>query len=75
MVDLYDYYMGTLARTFDNYNDVDDLHFAGAHDVIKFRKHGYGKATDDACREIRFGRLTRDEGASLAKAYQRKSRS
>jgi N-acetyl sugar amidotransferase len=73
MVDLYDYYMGTLARTFDNYNDVDDLHFAGAHDVIKFRKHGYGKATDDACREIRFGRLTRDEGASLAKAYQRKA--
>jgi N-acetyl sugar amidotransferase len=70
MVDLYDYYMGALARTFDNYNDVDDLHFAGAHDVIKLRKHGYGKATDDACREIRFGRLTRDGGAALAQAYQ-----
>ena len=69
MVELYDYYMGPLARTFDHYNDVDDLHFAGAHDVIKLRKHGYGKATDDACREIRFGRLSRDEGHTLAQAY------
>lgn len=73
MVELYDYYMGPLARTFDTCNDVDDLHFTGAHDVIKVRKHGYGKATDDACREIRYGRLTRDQGLDLARAYERKS--
>jgi hypothetical protein len=62
--------MGPLARTFDTYNDVDDLHFAGAHDVIKRRKLGYGKATDDACREIRYGRLTRQEGLALAQTCE-----
>jgi hypothetical protein len=70
MTTLYDYYTGPLPRTFDTYNDVDDLHFAGAHDVIKLRKCGYGKATDDACREIRFGRLTREQGLELARRYE-----
>jgi N-acetyl sugar amidotransferase len=70
MIDLYDYYAGPLARTFDTYNDIDDLHFTGAHDVIKLRKRGYGKVTDDACREIRFGRLTREQGLRQAQAYQ-----
>jgi hypothetical protein len=73
MVELYDYYMGPLARTFDTYNDVDDLHFTGAHDVIKLRKHGYGKATDDACREIRYGRLTREQGLDLVGTHQYRS--
>jgi N-acetyl sugar amidotransferase len=73
MVELYDYYAGPLTRTFDTYNDVDDLHFTGVHDLIKFHKHGYGKATDDACREIRFGRLSRDRGLHMAQAYQRKA--
>jgi N-acetyl sugar amidotransferase len=70
MLDLYDYYAGPLARTFDTYNDVDDMHYAGAHDVIKVLKHGYGKATDDACREIRYGRLSREEGLQLAASYE-----
>jgi N-acetyl sugar amidotransferase len=70
MVELYDYYMGPLARTFDTYNDIDDLHFTGAHDLIKLRKHGYGKATDDACREIRYGRLTRAEAAEAVAVYE-----
>lgn len=65
----YDYYTGPLQRTFDNYNDVDDLHYAGVHDVIKMRKLGYGLATDHASREIRYGRLTREEGRLLARAY------
>jgi N-acetyl sugar amidotransferase len=70
MVELYDYYLGPVSRTFDTYNDIDDLHYAGFHDVIKMRKHGYGKALDDACREIRFGRLTREEGVRLVEAYE-----
>jgi N-acetyl sugar amidotransferase len=72
MVELYDYYTGPMLRTFDTCNDVDDRHFTGAHDLIKLRKHGYGKATDDACREIRFGRLSRDESIRMVDAYQRK---
>jgi N-acetyl sugar amidotransferase len=70
MIDRYNYFTGPLPRTLDTYNDIDDLHFTGAHDVIKFRKHGYSKVTDDACREIRFGRLTREQGLDLASAYQ-----
>lgn len=70
MLEHYNYYAGPLTRTFDTYNDIDDMHFTGAHDVIKLRKHGYGRATDDACREIRFGRLTREQGMRLANAYQ-----
>jgi N-acetyl sugar amidotransferase len=70
MVKKYDYYMGALPRTFDTYNDVDCTHYAGMHDVIKFRKLGYGKAADHASREIRFGRLTRVEGLALAERYQ-----
>jgi N-acetyl sugar amidotransferase len=70
MIELYDYYTGPLRRTFDTYNDIDDLHFTGAHDVIKFHKHGYGKVTDDACREIRFGRLTREQGIDVVRTHQ-----
>ena len=70
MLPLYDYYTGPLARTFDTYNDIDDLHYAGAHDVIKFRKFGYGKATDHATRELRFGRLNRAEALSMARKYE-----
>jgi N-acetyl sugar amidotransferase len=73
MVRLYNYYQGPLARTFDNYNDVDDLHYAGMHDLIKQRKFGFGKALDHACREIRFGRLTREQGAKLVAEYEGRS--
>lgn len=69
MVKEYDYYLGPLQRTFDTYNDVDDLHYAGMHDVIKFHKFGFGKATDHACREIRFGRLTRKKALALIDKY------
>jgi N-acetyl sugar amidotransferase len=73
MVDLYDYYVGPLQRTFDSYNEVDDLHYMGLHDEIKFRKFGYTKVTDHACREIRYGRLTREEGVRLVKRYAAES--
>jgi len=72
MIDRYDYETAEQQRTFDTYNDVDCLHYSGLHDYIKFIKHGYGRITDHASREIRFGRLTRDEGVALVKTYQDK---
>lgn len=57
-------------RTFDLYNHVDCVHYAGLHDYIKFLKYGYGKITDHASREIRWGRLSRDEGIKLVEKYQ-----
>jgi hypothetical protein len=40
------------------------------HDLIKLYKHGYSKVTDHATREIRFGRLTREQGLYLVKKYE-----
>lgn len=70
MIRRYGYETAPQERTFDTYNDVDCHHYSGVHDWIKFLKHGYGKATDHACREIRFGRLTREEGAALALRFR-----
>lgn len=69
MIARYGYEAAAQARTFDAYNDVDCHHYSGLHDYIKYLKHGYGKATDHASREIRFGRLTREQGAELALRY------
>ncbi len=57
-------------RTFDRYNDIDCAHYSGAHDKIKYIKHGFGKARDHACREIRFGRLSRTEAAATVARFE-----
>ena len=70
MIERYGYETASQQRTFDAYNDVDCIHYSGLHDYIKLVKTGYGKVTDHACRELRFGRLTRDEGIDLVRDYQ-----
>jgi N-acetyl sugar amidotransferase len=70
MIERYGYETAYQRRTFDTYNDVDCIHYSGLHDYIKFLKFGYGKVTDHACREIRFGRLTRDEGLEQVRKVQ-----
>lgn len=70
MVKLYRQYQGPLPRTFDTYNDIDDMHFTGMHDLLKIRKFGYGKVVDDSCREIRYGRLQRNEAIGLVVHHQ-----
>lgn len=72
MIEKYGYETNIQQRTFDTYNDVDCIHYSGLHDYIKYIKHGYGKVTDHACREIRWGRLTRDEGIQLVNDYKHK---
>ena len=72
MLDAYGYKTRRLQRTFDSYNDVDSVIYSGIHDWIKFLKHGYGKATDHACREIRWNRLNRIQGIELVEKYQNK---
>lgn len=69
MIKLYEYESGFQNRTFDIYNDVDCFNYSDLHDYIKWLKWGYGKATDHASREIRFGRLTREEGISLVETW------
>ena len=70
MIERYGYETTDQQRTFDRYNDVDCFHYSGLHDLTKFIKWGYGKVTDHATREIRFGRLRREEGIALVRKYQ-----
>ncbi|PIT92573.1 MAG: hypothetical protein COU08_01770 [Candidatus Harrisonbacteria bacterium CG10_big_fil_rev_8_21_14_0_10_42_17] len=70
MIELYGYESALQHRTFDTYNDVDCFHYSDLHDYLKLIKYGYGKVTDHATREIRLGRLTREEGIKLVRQYQ-----
>jgi hypothetical protein len=42
---------------------------AGLHDYTKFLKRGYGRATDQASRDVRNGLLTREEAFDLIKKH------
>ncbi|MBI2102871.1 N-acetyl sugar amidotransferase [Candidatus Woesearchaeota archaeon] len=72
MIKLYGYETTPQQRTFDTYNDVDCYTYSDVHDYIKFLKYGFGKATDHACREIRLGRMSREEGIEVVKQYEDK---
>ena len=61
-----------LSRTFDIFDHADCYVYSNLHDILKMYKHGYSKVTDQACREIRFGRLTRPEAQSLVAYYEKK---
>jgi N-acetyl sugar amidotransferase len=69
MIRAYGYETVRQTRTFDTYNDVDCWNYSDVHDYIKFVKHGYGKVTDHACREIRLRRMTRGQGIRLVCQY------
>ncbi len=72
MIENFGYETAEQQRTFNTYEDVECFHCAGLHDYIKFLKHGYGKVTDHACREIRLKRMTREEGIDLVRKYEHK---
>lgn len=69
MIALYGYETKEQTRTFDTYNDVDCWNYSDVHDYIKFIKHGYGKATDHASREIRLRRMSREQGISFVNQF------
>jgi N-acetyl sugar amidotransferase len=69
MIRLYGYESLEQTRTFDTYNDVDCFNYSDVHDYTKYVKHGYGKVTDHASREIRLRRMSREEGIEHVKHY------
>ena len=73
MIKNYGYLTSKFERTFDCYDHVDCFNFMNLHDELKLFKNGYSKVTDHATREIRHGRLSRDEGLSLVKKYELKN--
>jgi N-acetyl sugar amidotransferase len=61
-------YRGTIVpRSFDVYEHVDSIAYLGIHDVLKFAKHGFSKITDQAVREIRHGRMSRDQAQRIVR--------
>ena len=73
MVKIYSYKTAKLSRTFDIYDYVDCYNYLNIHDALKLNKHGYSKVTDHVCREIRHGRLNREQGEILVREYEQKS--
>lgn len=70
MVRQYDYRGATFGRTFDTYDHVDCYNFMDLHDQVKLLKHGYSKVTDHASREIRHGRLAREQARALVRHHE-----
>jgi N-acetyl sugar amidotransferase len=56
-------------RTYRRVSNLDDMHENGIHDYLKFVKFGYGRASDHACKDIRAGDMTRDEGVEMVRRY------
>ena len=52
-------------RTYRTMSNLDDMHENGIHDYMKFIKFGYGRATDHVCKDIRAGKITREEGIQI----------
>jgi len=71
MIEKFGYKTAAFARTFETYDHVDCYNYLDLHDQIKYYKQGFSKVTDTVCREIRFGRISREAGLSLVNSYQR----
>jgi N-acetyl sugar amidotransferase len=56
-------------RTYRTMSNLDDMHENGVHDYLKFVKFGYGRGSDHACKDIRAGIMTRDEGIEMVRTY------
>jgi len=56
-------------RTYRRFSNLDDMYENGVHDYLKYIKFGYGRGTDHACKDIRSGYMTRDEGIEMVKKY------
>jgi N-acetyl sugar amidotransferase len=56
-------------RTYRQFSNLDDRYENGIHDLLKFVKFGYGRASDHACKDIRTGHMSRDEGIAMVRKY------
>lgn len=56
-------------RTYRRMSNLDDRYENGIHDLMKFVKFGYGRASDHASKDIRSGYMSRDEGIEMVRKY------
>ena len=55
-------------RTYRRMSNLDDMHENGIHDYMKFIKFGYGRCSDHSSKDIRSGKLTREQGIAEVKS-------
>lgn len=56
-------------RTYRLVSNLDDRYENGVHDLLKYIKFGYGRASDHASKDIRMGYMTREEGIKMVRKY------
>jgi hypothetical protein len=56
-------------RTYRTISNLDDMHENGIHDYMKFIKFGYGRASDHACKDVRLGLMSREQGVAMVRRY------
>ena len=56
-------------RTYRTMSNLDDRYENGIHDLMKFVKFGYGRASDHASKDIRTGYMSRDVGIEMVRKY------
>lgn len=56
-------------RTYRRFSNIDDKYENGVHDLLKFIKFGYGRASDHSSKDIRTGYMNREEGVQMVKKY------
>jgi N-acetyl sugar amidotransferase len=56
-------------RTYRTFSNLDDRYENGIHDLLKFVKFGYGRASDHVSKDIRTGYLTREKGVELVRKH------
>jgi len=59
-------------RTYRRMSNLDDMHENGIHDYMKYIKFGYGRATDHCCKDIRAGKMTRNEAIEIVRQMDSK---
>lgn len=56
-------------RTYRMASNLDDRYENGAHDLLKFIKFGYGRASDHASKDVRTGYLTREQAIEKVRLH------
>ena len=71
MIDLYGWKPAEqeFERTYRTMSNLDDRYENGIHDLMKFVKFGYGRASDHASKDIRAGLMTRAQGLEMVRKY------
>jgi N-acetyl sugar amidotransferase len=56
-------------RTYRRISNLDDRYENGAHDLLKFIKFGYGRASDHASKDIRTGYMNREQAIEMVRKH------